>query len=368
MNNVYDFVVIGAGISGCTFASCLNKRFSDASILLIEHGRKVGGRSTTRNSRKNTIFKFDHGLASISLSKNFSEDINKLIYPLIKSKKLINITKDILLINEIGEIHNLSTDKEIFRGYPFMINFCEGIIDQSFNRKNIHFLFQTLVKSFKRENDLWRILLNEEKVIRSKNLVLSSSLIAHPRCLKIFNVNSLPLRDAFIPGNDEMIDYLIEKASKIEYIKRKNYILYVSNPNKVKIFNQRYLQVFFSKSIRDNLNFEKLIFQKQIDDSMIIILHCSYHRTLLEMSHEKIIKYLIEIFDGKQKFIDLFIETKLIDKMDWRASQPINSLIPKELQWSSKSKIGFCGDWFDLGNCKGVELALKSSIRLAKLL
>ena len=54
--------------------------------------------------------------------------------------------------------------------------------------------------------------------------------------------------------------------------------------------------------------------------------------------------------------------------MDWRASQPLNNLLPKELQWSSSSKIGFCGDWFDLNSCGGVETAMNSSIRLVKLL
>ena len=55
MHNFYDFIVIGAGISGCTFASSLNKRFPDASILVIEHGRRLGGRVTTRKSRKNYL-------------------------------------------------------------------------------------------------------------------------------------------------------------------------------------------------------------------------------------------------------------------------------------------------------------------------
>ena len=87
MNKVYDFIVIGAGISACTFASFLNKRFSDASIMLIEHGRRIGGRATTRKSRKNQILEFDHGLPSISFSQHTSQDVLALISPLIKSKK-----------------------------------------------------------------------------------------------------------------------------------------------------------------------------------------------------------------------------------------------------------------------------------------
>ena len=74
------------------------------------------------------------------------------------------------------------------------------------------------------------------------------------------------------------------------------------------------------------------------------------------------------LFVNYRIFLDLFLQARLIDKMDWRASQPINHLLPKELQWSSSSKIGFCGDWFDFNCPGGVESAINSSIRLAKLL
>ena len=70
MTNIYDFIIIGAGISACTFASFLNQRYSNASILLIEQGRRIGGRATTRKSRKNNILEFDHGLPSISFSNH----------------------------------------------------------------------------------------------------------------------------------------------------------------------------------------------------------------------------------------------------------------------------------------------------------
>ena len=96
MIDYYDYLVIGAGISGCTFSISLNQRFPNASILLIERGRRLGGRSTTRKSRKNSLLEFDHGLPSLSLSKNISQDLNTLISPLINSRKLIDITNDIL--------------------------------------------------------------------------------------------------------------------------------------------------------------------------------------------------------------------------------------------------------------------------------
>ena len=83
---------------------------------------------------------------------------------------------------------------------------------------------------------------------------------------------------------------------------------------------------------------------------------------------DDIINSLISLFINYQIYLDLFYQAIIIDQMDWRASQPIDHLLAKELQWSSISKIGFCGDWFDLNSCGSVESAMNSSIRLVKLL
>ncbi len=135
MNNIYDFIVIGAGISACTFASLLNTRSSDLSILLVEHGRSIGGRATTRKSRKNKILEYDHGLPSINFSEHISEDISELFSPLINSKKLVDISKDILLINEFGFLSNVFTNDIVYRSPPFMTSFCEELSNQSINPK-----------------------------------------------------------------------------------------------------------------------------------------------------------------------------------------------------------------------------------------
>ena len=368
MNKNYDFIVIGAGISACTFASVLNKRFSDASILLVEHGRRIGGRATTRKSRKNKILEFDHGLPSISFSKHISQDLLTLISPLINSKKLVDISNDILIINEFGEMKYASNNYKTYRSLPFMINFCEEIINQSINPKKISFLFQTLTKSFKRKNNWWEIQLSTETFVKSKHLILSSSLIAHPRCLKILQINSLPLRDAFIKGEDEVVDRLLREISKQNYLSRKIYIFHVPNCAVAQNFNQQYLQITFSQSIKDNLNFERIIFQRQSDGSIIITLHCYYISNIIDIETDNIVKSLISIFVNYQIFLDLFVQARLIDKMDWRASQPLNNLLSKDLQWSSINNIGFCGDWFDLNSFGGLETAMNSSIRLAKLI
>ncbi len=368
MQNFYDFVVIGAGISACTFASSLNRRFSNASILLVEQGRRLGGRATMRKSRKNKILAFNHGLPSISFSKHISQEILQLISPLINSKKLVDISKEILLMNEFGVLKKFSNESFTYRSLPFISSFCEEIIDQAINPEKINFLFQTLVKSIQRINGSWEIEAKNGRLIKSYNLILSSSLIAHPRCLKILKIKSIPLRDAFIYGNDKIVDAVLQATNKLTYLKRKNYILHVFNFEVVKNFNHEYLQICFSNVIRDDFNYEKIIFQRQSDGSMIVVLHCFYTNHLIANNLDNIIQSLISLFGNYKIFVDLFLHSRIIDLMYWRASQPLNHLLPKELQWSSSSKIGFCGDWFDLNRGGGVESAMNSSIRLSKLL
>tara|TARA_Y100001968_G_scaffold189139_1_gene173367 strand:+ start:339 stop:551 length:213 start_codon:yes stop_codon:yes gene_type:complete len=69
-------------------------------------------------------------------------------------------------------------------------------------------------------NDIWELKIHHNESIKCKNLILSSSLIAHPRCLQVLNINSLPLTDAFIEGKDEIIDTILREVKKQEYLKR----------------------------------------------------------------------------------------------------------------------------------------------------
>ena len=64
---------------------------------------------------------------------------------------------------------------------------------------------------------------------------------------------------------------------------------------------------------------------------MIILLHFSYINTKIENKFENIIQSLISLFVGYEIFKDLFLHARLIDKMDRRASQPLNHLLPQQL-------------------------------------
>tara|TARA_Y100001968_G_C19007616_1_gene548962 strand:+ start:121 stop:354 length:234 start_codon:yes stop_codon:yes gene_type:complete len=51
--NVFDFAIIGGGISSCVFVYSYIKNGFNGRIVIIGNGRQLGGRSSKRNSLNN---------------------------------------------------------------------------------------------------------------------------------------------------------------------------------------------------------------------------------------------------------------------------------------------------------------------------
>ena len=66
----YDLLIIGGGISACVFASQYLKNNITKKVGLIEIGRGLGGRSSTRNSKKYEGWKLNHGSPNFNISNS----------------------------------------------------------------------------------------------------------------------------------------------------------------------------------------------------------------------------------------------------------------------------------------------------------
>ena len=82
-NFKYDLLIIGGGISACVFTSKYLQNNTTKKIALIEVGRGLGGRSSTRISKRFKGWKLNHG------SPNFN---------------IINSNDNLLLKNYINEL------------------------------------------------------------------------------------------------------------------------------------------------------------------------------------------------------------------------------------------------------------------------
>ena len=68
----YDLLIIGGGISACVFASNYLENNNRKKIALIELGRRLGGRASTRISRGFKGWELNHGAPNLNIcnSKN----------------------------------------------------------------------------------------------------------------------------------------------------------------------------------------------------------------------------------------------------------------------------------------------------------
>ena len=67
-NFSYDLLIIGGGISACVFASKHLQNNLTKNIALIEVGRGLGGRSSTRISKRFKGWKLNHGAPNFNIS------------------------------------------------------------------------------------------------------------------------------------------------------------------------------------------------------------------------------------------------------------------------------------------------------------
>ena len=378
MQNIYDLVVIGGGISSSTFIANILKQGFKGKIAVIETGRGLGGRCSTRYLYKNKNLALNHGCPNFNI-RNYQ-----------KNSCLDNFMKELLDKNLIKSLDNLffeldenckfskRSDNKFYMGNVYtptthMSKLVENIINLYNSKNQIDFYFETLIVKLNFKSELWNIISNKNKKIFGRFLVCSSNLLLHKRSLEILNVREIPLREAIKINNNIQIDEIIKITNEQEYIKRINFIIFTKeNYNLEGIFNKEIIHFIFNQKAEKNIGFERIIFQKQFDNSLGIVVHTKNLDFLIKKNvledrkilHEYVLKKL-NSFLAKNKITlkDILLED--ISSMNWRASQPIGKGVPEKLQFCEEYNIGFCGDWFQLEGYGSVQGAILSGLMLS---
>jgi len=114
----YDLLIIGGGISACVFASKYLNNNITKKVGLIEIGRGLGGRSSTRISKKYKGWKLNHGSPNFNISNsNNNLLLKRYIDELLENKYIKIDDSDIFFLNEDS---NLEPKKNL--------NFLVGLI------------------------------------------------------------------------------------------------------------------------------------------------------------------------------------------------------------------------------------------------
>ncbi len=375
----YDLLIIGGGISACVFASKYLKNNIKKKVGLIEIGRGLGGRASTRISKKYEGWKLNHGSPNfnISISKN-NLLLKRYIDELLENKYIKIDDSEIFFLDEDS---NLETKKKSefscglsYLPFDSMSELSKMIIESNNFKEEIDFFFETLIVDMKFNDKGWLLTSKNGEKFKSKYLICSTNLLLHKRSLKILDVNQIPLRKAIPTNYDKKIDLILNFLEEQTFIPRLTFLIYTNKNYSYKdnySKKQRYFHI--KNNLEKKYKFERIIFQLQDNNTLGIVVHTKnieFINSYLNAKDEEVFKQKII-----RNFNNLFEDSSVVNKlnfdeqisiMKWRASQPSGSAVPLYLQANRKYRIGFCGDWFECEGFGRIEGSILSALILEK--
>ncbi|MBK17032.1 MAG: hypothetical protein CMK49_03335 [Prochlorococcus sp. SP3034] len=376
MNKTYDLLILGGGVSACIFVSSIISKGFKGKIVIIENGRDLGGRFTTRKSFKNKGFQLNHGTANFNIINNNNDKLlNDFLSNLIK-RNLIRL--DDSLFFELDKNRDLLTFTEnpFYKGDVFVPIFSMSyllnkLIGDAVKNNQIDLFFNTLITDLIFLENNWFAYSQDGIVFNAKFVVSSSNLILHKRSTEIFKKNDIPIRDAIPKGQNKIIDNLINLVNKQNYVVRVNYLIYTNQNYKYNNLSKKQNVHFILNSKAESIfGFERIIFQRQSSEKIGIVIHT--RKQLIDLSNydknfsnDELVDNFNHIFQHSN-LINKLVDYEDISIMRWRASQPEGLRIPKGLQLCEEYKLAFCGDWLDYSGFGRVEGAILSALHLSK--
>ena len=373
----YDLLIIGGGISGCIFASKYLQNNISKKVALIEVGRGLGGRSSTRISRRFKRWKLNHGAPNFNICNSRNNLLLKNYINELLENKFIKIDDSDLV--SLGEEFNLETTKK--SEFSFGVNYLslfsmsqlsQKIIEFNNLRGKVDFYFEKLIVDLKFNNGEWTLKSKNGDKFKSKYLICTTNLLLHKRSLKILNINQIPLRKAIPKNKDKKIDLLLNFLEKQSFIPRFTFLIYTdANYSYKDCYYKKNRYFYLKNNLENKYKFERVIFQLQEDNKLGIVVHSKnidFINSFINAKDKDVFKQKIftnfnELFEGNSSINQLTFNEE-ISIMKWRASQPSGCAVPLSLQFSSKYRIGFCGDWFEGEGFGRIEGSILSALLL----
>ena len=375
----YDLLIIGGGISASVFASKFLKNNNTKKVVLIEVGRGLGGRSSTRISKRFKGWKLNHGAPNFNISSIKNNLLLKSYINELLENKFIKIDdSDKFFLNE-DSILEKNKKSEFSCGVNYlslgsMSQLSQKIIESNNLKGKIDFYFETLIVDLKFNYNEWVLTSKNGDKFKSKYLICSTNLLLHKRSLKILNINQIPLRKAIPKNQDKKIDLLLTLLDKQSFVPRLTFLIFTNENYDYKdCYFKKNRYFYLKKNLEKKYKFERVIFQRQDNSKLGIVVHSKNIDLFNEYVNskdedflkQKIITNFNELFEDNSSVKQLTCNEK-ISIMKWRASQPAGCAIPLSLQHSRKYRIGFCGDWFEGEGFGRIEGSILSALKLVK--
>jgi predicted NAD/FAD-dependent oxidoreductase len=382
-----SIAVIGAGVSGCALVAQLRRLGFGGSISLWETGRGPGGRASTRRSRHDAELRIDHGAPLLNIT---GETAPRLLQPLLEGGWIEPWQGAIAQLQGESTLRPGQADAlglgQLYRGLGGMDHLCRGLLSLAGNGCDTH--YGTLVRHLSREAGPWHLLgRNQELLGQADWLVLSSTLLAHPRSRAIFGWEDVPLQVAAAPLGDLQLEHALTVIAGIRSEARSNLLVVLDSKAAGPWRNLPFSLLHFDAAAQQRWGLQRITIQPQQDGRCAVVAHSTqaFAADHLDVygTHSAVARMLqLPPDEGREDTVIAALTTALeqvmatwlpgldlgtadCQLMRWGAAFPLAPGLPSELMFCSRSRVGFCGDFIAGVGFGRIEGALRSGEQLA---
>ena len=366
-----DLVVIGAGLSGCALVAALSNKGWRGTIQILEAGRGPGGRCATRRRRDAPLWRLDHGSPTLSFQSEPQGHLLELMQSL-EQRGVIRVDDDpVVGLDHHGAVvappdHPLLRGPR-WRGIPTMASVAETLLSDGSGQVGV--CFGERIQTLSRDGESWVL----PGGACASNLVLSGTLLAHPRSLAMLGRSDVPLRDAVPERHDLLLDQALASIAGLNASIRWNLMLEFPAMD----LDPLPRQIWLTPRAQQQFGVERLVLQRQQQGRLGLVIHGlddgalitpETQPQLLIIQEQRLLSVLPELLGSWPSLQRMVSNAHSLGVMRWGAAQPLEQGMPKALQWCSKARVGFCGDWIAGPGFGMAEGALQSGLDLAELI
>ena len=366
-----DLAVIGAGLSGCALVAALRTHGWAGTIQLLEAGRGPGGRCATRRRRDDPLWRLDHGSPTLSFQSEPQGQLRELIRSLEQRGVLRVDDEPVVGLDHHGAAveppdHPLLRGPR-WRGIPTMATVAETLLADGSDGVDVR--FGERIETLSREGGRWLL----PGGVRAGMVVLSGTLLAHPRSLAMLGRSDVPLRDAVPEQDDPVLDQALAWIAGLNASVRWNLMLECSAVD----LDPLPRQIWLTSQAQQQFGVERVVLQVQQQDRLGLVIHGlddgalitpETQPLLLKAQEQRLLAVLPELLAPWPALQRILSGARSLGVMRWGAAQPLDQGMPQALQWCRQAGVGFCGDWIAGPGFGMAEGALQSGLDLAELM
>jgi hypothetical protein len=381
-------------VAGCSLAAALRQHGWDGSIVLLESGRGPGGRAATRRSRHNPGLAINHGAPLFNMT---AAAASVPVHPLLRALQAGNWIQpfdgEICSLDAAGHFGPVDpsdgfTRGALWQGMGGMDRLGAGLLDLAGRQPGstqLHSgtLVRRLVPTQPGAPGAWQLQgADGSTLLYSHWLVLSGTLMAHPRCRSMLGWDGVPLQQAAAALGDRQLDQAAAALAAIDAPASSNLLLVLPPELTPLWLDQPWRLLQCTAMAQQRWGLRRVSLQPQADGRCAVVAESS---TVFAERHRHVYgsrssatqllgapsdpKGEAAVLDALERALQeaLGLPTAGAERqlMRWGAAFPQAPGLPAALQLCPQSRIGFCGDYVTSEGFGRIEGAITSAAALA---